>query len=168
MELPACGLYRTGRSLPGHEEAVPPGALVMFHNHSPEGAPIVLMPKDNQHNRWSFHDRGWLVRGPEAADFLARLVRVPREGYYVVHKHLHVPDGVLPERALVQVGYNRDAHPILFPARPVEGGIAFPTRGYRFEKLAVFEHLREAGFDLSPPAAPTEGEPPSEPPPTLH
>ena len=71
MALPDCGIYRTGVALEGREEAVPAGTLVYFHNHSSDGAPLVLSPLDNVHNRWSFHDKGYLVKGEAAAAFIA-------------------------------------------------------------------------------------------------
>ena len=49
--LPSCGLYRTTKPLSGHEEQVPAGLLVYFHNHSDSGLPQVLSPDHNVHNR---------------------------------------------------------------------------------------------------------------------
>lgn len=142
--LPPCGLYRTTVALPGHESQVASDRLVYFHNHSEQGPPLVLMPQSNTHNRWTFHDRGYLVESPE---FIRALVPLRPEGYYVIRDHLHLSrEEILPERTLVQLGYNREAEPILFVARFEENLIRFPDRGYRVNGPAVLEQLEPANF----------------------
>lgn len=158
----ACGLYRTGIALVGKEAGVGQGQLVYFHNHSKQGPPIVLLPTVNERNRWAFDERGYLVDGPGAGDFLEALTALPREGFYAVVEPLTVSEGrVLPARSVVQVGYNRGGEAILFPGEGHGNGFIFPTSGFRFDGLTVFQRLREAGFD--PPAAgPPAGGPPPE------
>lgn len=137
----------------GREEAVPEGVLVYFHNHSSDGAPLVLLPLDNVHNRWSFHDKGYLVRGEGAERFIAHLAPLPAQGLYVVREHIHLSGtDVLAERTLVQLGYNRSGEPILFVARAEGNGFSFSDRGFRFPDTAVLERLTPAGFD--PPSPP--------------
>ncbi len=145
--LPNCGLYRTGVSLPGHEEQVAEGALIYFHNHSDKGPPLVLAPATCTGNKWTFNERGWLV---EDSGFVRALVPLKPEGFYVVSgRHLHVSrEEILPERTLIQLGYNRRADTILFAARFAGNTITFPERGYRFESVDVQEHLAPANFKI--------------------
>ena len=151
-----CGLYRTGTALAGKEGAVGAGQLVYFHNHSKQGPPIVLLPTTNERNRWSFDERGYLIDGLGADGFLESLVALPREGFYAVLEPVGVTDGrVLAARSVVQVGYNRAGEAILFPGEAHGNGFVFPTAGFRFDGLTVFQRLREAGFDppsVEPPA----------------
>ena len=146
-DLPDCGLYRAGVSLPGHDDDVPSGCLVYFHNHSDAGPPIVLTPHDNTHNRWTFHDSGWLVEDP---GFIGALIPLKQEGLYVIKgHHLHISDEeIIPELTLVQLGYNRKADSILFTAQFDENKISFPERGYLFENPNVQEVLTSVTFKI--------------------
>jgi hypothetical protein len=148
MELPKCGLYVTGIALADKEEAVAQGQLVYFHNHSRQGPPIVLLPHENTHNRWSFAEHGFLVEGEAALAFIGRLEPRAAQGFYVAEKEIAVPGGRIPARMLVQVGYNRQGEPILFPARTHENGMQFSEKGFRFDGLSVFERLRPGGFTI--------------------
>lgn len=155
MALPNCGLYRTGVALPGREEQLPAERLVYFHNHSKEGGPLVLPPRENTHNHWTFADRGYLVQGPGSEGFMEAMIALPRQGFYVVQRPIALSDGTqLPPRALVQVGYNGGGDAILFVPEGHGNGFWFPERGFRFDGLGIFESLREAGFDR--PAAPVQ------------
>lgn len=165
MALPPCGIYRTTIALPGREEDVPAGRLVYFHNHSEQGSPIILMPRSNTWNRWTFNDRGFLVDGDAAALFIATLVSLPEEGLYVVQRPIGSGESALHPRTLVQVGYNPSGHIILFAAEARENGLTFPDRGKRFEGLKVFDNLARAPFE-PPNSAPVSAEHPE--PPTLH
>jgi hypothetical protein len=109
--LPACGLYLTTKPLAGHEEQFPAGLLVYFHNHSDSGLPQVLAPDHNVHNRWHFHGPGVEFRGLSWAD---GLVKVMAEGFYTLRRELSFDGGTWPKGALVQLGYTRNADPILF------------------------------------------------------
>lgn len=124
----ACGLYRTTRTLPGHDE-VGPGRLVYYHNHSEQGPPIVLLPEANTNNRWSFHRQGYLVTD---ADFTASLEALKPEGLYRLREHFH-PDAerTVAANALVQLGYNASASPIIFfpTLRAEDNAWVFPTSG---------------------------------------
>ena len=148
-ELPDCGLYRTGRALPGHEEQLPAGALVYFHNHSDQGPAMVLTPHDNEHNRWRFHDRGWAV---EDAAFVEAMIPLRPEGLYVNHEHIHISrEEIIPGRTLLQLGYNRSGDSILFVGRFDANTITFPSEGYRFEDPEIQKHLEPAGFNVPRP-----------------
>jgi len=149
-ELPPCGLYKTGVSLPGHEEDVPAGRLIYFHNHSEKGPPLVLNPQSNTHNRWLFQGQGWLVEDP---GFIGALEPLLSEGLYTVSgQHLHISrDEIVPERSLVQLGYNRSADTILFVGKFEENTISFPSTGYRFTSADVHQHLKAVEFNIPKP-----------------
>ena len=151
-ELPACGLYRSGRALPGQEEKVPAGVLIYFHNHSEKGSPLILTPHENSENRWRFHDRGWLT---EDVRFIREMVALKPEGLYVVQgQQLHVSrEEIIPERTLVQLGYNRRGDTLLFPAKFEGLTITFPTHGYRFEAIGVQQYLHPVAFKVPKPRA---------------
>lgn len=145
-----CGIYRTTLPLPGREEQVPAGRLIYFHNHSDDGAPLVLLPQANTDNRWTFHDRGYLVRD---ADWVSTLESLPGEGFYILRGHFHPPGGqVVHERTLLQLGYNMAGDPILFIPVLEANAIRFPTTGYRFETLDILKDLDPAPFVLPRPA----------------
>ncbi|GMV38562.1 MAG: hypothetical protein AMXMBFR64_02780 [Myxococcales bacterium] len=149
-----CGLYRTTLPLTEREEQVPAGRLVYFHNHSSEGPPLVLLPRVNTDNRWTFHDRGYLVRD---ADWTVTLVALPSEGFYILRGHFHPPGGpVVHERTLLQLGYNLAGDPILFIPKLEDNAIRFPSVGYRFETLDILKDLDPAPFVLPRPVAAPE------------
>lgn len=141
--LPPCGLYRTVDPLPGKEEWVRENLLVYFHNHSQQGPPLLLLPASNAQNRWTFHDKGYLIRTPE---FVASLVQLHPEGYYVLNEPIYLShDEMIPERTLVQLGYNRAADPILFLADFEANAINFPTNGLKCT-LEIFDLLEPVSF----------------------
>lgn len=114
-KLPDCGLYRTTKALPGHEEKIPAGLLVYFHNHSDSGLPQVIPPDHNVHNRWHFHGPGILIRG---LSWIETLVKMPAEGFYVLRRDVPLDGGGRMQKGtLVQLGYQNNGTPILFIAR---------------------------------------------------
>jgi hypothetical protein len=140
--LPDCGLYVTTRPLPGHEEKIPAGTLVSFHNHSDSGLPTVTVPDHNVHNRWHFHGAPIAFRGLSWAETLHRLTP---EGFYTLRKELTFDGGKWPKGALVQLGYTQQGNPILFIARVRarldENDLYFSDRGVgiKREQLATLE-----------------------------
>lgn len=135
-----CGLYRTTLALADKPDAVGPGILVMFHNHSDAGQPVVMLPDHNRANRWHFQRSGFAVRDPA---FLESLVALKAEGLYRLREHFHPDDErVVAANALVQLGYNREAEPILFfPTVDAEtNGIKFPARGMKISP-SIYELL---------------------------
>jgi hypothetical protein len=157
--LPSCGLYRTTKPLAGHEEQFPAGLLVYFHNHSDSGLPQVLAPDHNVHNRWHFHGPGVEFRGLSWAD---SLVKVPLEGFYVLKRELAFDGGTWPKATLVQLGYTRNADPILFIAQVRgkldENDLFFSDRGVGvpkeqmsiLEAVTVFQESTGEGADHGP------------------
>ncbi len=146
--LPNCGLYKTTKALPEHESEVPAGVLVYFHNHSDSGLPVVITPDHNIMNRWHFHGSGIPFRGLSWADSLTRM---PSEGFYMLRKDLTFDGGSWPKGTLVQLGYTKNADPILFIAQArasmQENDLFFSDRGVgvqpnvlaNLEPLHVFE-----------------------------
>ncbi len=141
--LPPCGLYKTQRALPGKEEWVRNNLLVYFHNHSQQGLPLILLPAVNMANRWSFQDKGYLIREPA---FVDTLLRLKPEGYYVLNEAIHLShEEMIPSGTLTQLGYNRAGDPILFLAEFDAKGIAFPQSGLKCTP-DVFELLNDVNF----------------------
>jgi hypothetical protein len=142
--LPNCGLYRTTKPLAGHEEQFPAGLLVYFHNHSDSGLPQVLAPDHNVMNRWHFHGPGVEFRGLSWTD---TLVKMPLEGFYVLKRELAFEGGTWPKASLVQLGYTRNADPILFIAqvrtRLDENDLWFSDRGVGVprEQMSILEQV---------------------------
>jgi hypothetical protein len=140
--LPACGLYRTTKPLPGHEAELPAGMLVYFHNHSDSGLPVVIVPEHNIMNRWHFHGAGIPFRGLAWADSLMKL---PAEGFFSLRKEFAFEGGSWPKGTLVQLGYNKSADPILFIAQVranlEENNLFFADRGVSIprDRLAMLE-----------------------------
>jgi hypothetical protein len=143
--LPDCGLYRTTKPLPDHEGAVTAGLLVYFHNHSDSGLPVVIPPEHNVLNRWHFHGTGIPFRGLSWAD---SLVKLPAEGFYMLRKALSFDGGEWPKSALLQLGYTRNADPILFigqvRSQLAENDLWFSDKGVGVtrDQLALLEPLQ--------------------------
>ena len=142
---PPCGVYKTTAPLSGKEEWVRENLLVYFHNHSQQGPPLLLLPAANTGNRWSFHDKGYLIRD---SDYVDSLVELLEEGLYVLTEPIYLSrDEFIPEETLVQLGYNRSADPILFLAKFVDNQVVFPTSGLKCT-MEIFEMLKPVNFRL--------------------
>ncbi len=132
--LPDCGLHRTTQALPGHEDDVPAGSLVYFHNHSDPGLPQVVLPGECVHNRWRFPGPGLVFRSLAWAGSLRRL---PPQGFYFLDEDLAFDGGSWPRHTLVQLGYTRHADPILFIAQQraatIDNSLHFSDRGVRID-----------------------------------
>lgn len=143
--LPPCGLFRTTEPLDGKEQWVRAGMLVYFHNHSQQGPPLVLLPAENQDNRWVFHEKGYLIR---ELDYSETLEPLKPEGFYILEEPIYLSrEEFIPEQTLVQLGYNRSADPILFLGQFEDNAIYFPDSGLKCT-AEVFDLLREVDFRL--------------------
>lgn len=142
IELPPCGLYRTGQALASDPENIPEGVLVMFHNHSNRGIPMLQLPAENEHNFWTFHKYGPGIEGDDA--FVQALQPLREQGLYFLGEDVETPDGILPRHTLIQLGYDMGAHPILFlPERSTtHNALSFPDVGFRFDDLDILEVLQ--------------------------
>ena len=131
-----CGLYKTGASIVLGGKELPAPALVYFHNHPDKNEKILMMPKSNTGNRWAFHEKGFRV---DDDSFIVSLTQMKSEGLYRLKEHFHPNDSEwVPKNALVQLGYNGSADPILFFPYGIEklNGIQFPDRGMKItEKI---------------------------------
>mgnify|MGYP001823904477 CR=1 FL=1 len=139
MELPPCGLYRTT----GPIGAVEAGRLVYFHNHGNPG-PGLYLPKEWRYNRAQFDDKGQSLDDPGLVRFL---VPLPAEGFYRVAEPFHCCEKQcrrFEEDALLQLGYNADAEPILFVPELVDSMFAVPAKGWKttLEQVAKMQQLR--------------------------
>ncbi len=138
---PPCGLYRTTRAL----NDVPAGRLVFFHNHGDPG-PGVYLPKTWSYNRAEWHERGHTV--PDAA-WSQTLESMPVEGLYSVQSGFFCCSKECTRYEmgqLVQLGYDGEAHPILFVPEWTARGLTFPDRGSKtdFGTLKMLAPLKVA------------------------
>jgi hypothetical protein len=135
MALPACGLYRTTASF----GSIPAGRLVYFHNHGDPG-PGVYLPKQWRYNRAEFEERGQVLEDLDQVRFLEPL---PAEGLYRVIEPFHCCEKrcrVFDAEALVQLGYNAQAEPILFVPELIDSMLAIPANGWK-TTLETTRHL---------------------------
>jgi hypothetical protein len=124
MKLPSCGIYRTRQSI----GSVPAGKLVFFHNHGKPG-PGVYLPERWKGNRMQPTKQGTPLPSDEDAENLEPL---KPEGFYQVLRSFHCCEKKCRKfetDALVQLGYNREAKPILFTPEIIDGMLAIPERG---------------------------------------
>jgi hypothetical protein len=147
-----CGLYRTTEELATENQTVPAGVLVHFHNHAGDTPPFIALPAKNTHNRWAFHHGGIPVTDAAYIDSLE-----PRlsEGFYRLREHFHPDEGhIVPANALVQLGYNRAADPIIFHPRASksDNALVFPEKGTKIPP-PVYELLER--LDTGGPRKPT-------------
>ena len=148
VHLPPCGLYRTLRAV----GAIPSGRLVYFHNHGDPG-PGLYLPSSWIGNRARFEERG--VTLPSPAD-VAALEPLAREGFYRVVEPFHCCERkcvLFEAEALVQLGYDAQATPIVFVPEIVDGMLGLPERGTRIDREQVRKmhllHVRVADGDRS-------------------
>lgn len=148
VSLPPCGLYRTTGAI----GSVPAGRLVYFHNHGDPG-PGVYLPESWSGNRARFGRTGVVLDDPGAVRFLAPL---PAEGFYRVKEAFFCCEQRCRRYeadALVQLGYDASATPIVFVPEITEKAIELPERGTRID-AAAFAHL--AALRVSVRTAPGE------------
>jgi len=150
MQLPPCGLYRTTGSI----GSVDAGRLVYFHNHGNPG-PGIFLPKAWKLNRAEFHDKGHVLDDPELTRFLQPL---PPEGFYGVVESFHCCEKncrLFEQDALLQLGYNANAEPILFVPEIVDSMLAVPAKGWK-TSLEVLSGLRQLKVPISRRRGPTQ------------
>lgn len=111
------GIYKTTKYLPGHEAEVGPGALVLIRTDGDFAPASVLTAINNENNQWKFRMPGVKIP-PASLNWRSTLIKVPHEGFY----RLKTPftfgeNGRYVANTLVQLGYTREADPILFIAQ---------------------------------------------------
>jgi hypothetical protein len=149
-DLPPCGIYRTTHAL---DEHVPAGRLVFFHNHGDPG-PGVYLPTGWAANRASWSDDGHVI---PSDDWAATLSPLLDEGFYRVTETFSCCEKrcrVFEPDLLVQLGYDTDAHPLLFVPEWTEAGLALPEIGLHIDEdqLARLAPLTVAEADDEPPS----------------
>jgi hypothetical protein len=151
MELPPCGVYRTLEPI-GSIEA---GRLVYFHNHGSPG-PGLYLPKSWKHNRVEWHARGETLHDPSLVRSLEPL---PLEGFYRVEDPFFCCEQEcrrFERDALLQLGYNANAEPILFVPEMVDAMLAIPAQGWK-TSLETARKLRPLHVPVSKrDASPTQ------------
>jgi len=112
MDLPEPGLYRTTKAYPGHEEAIPSGALVYVGAPQNGGLPFVVKPSANRNNRWFWSEPTVPLR---AASWSKSLSKLPPEGFYTLPQAIEFDGGgKWLNNAIVQLGYDGEGRGIVF------------------------------------------------------
>ncbi len=130
-------MYRTSGTI----GSVEGGRLVYFHNHGDPG-PGLYLPKEWKYNRAQFEEKGQTLEDPGLVRFLQPL---PPEGFYRVVESFHCCEKqcrLFGEDALIQLGYNAQAEPILFVPELVDAMFAIPAKGWK-TSLESLGHLRQ-------------------------
>jgi len=130
-------MYRTSGTI----GSVEGGRLVYFHNHGDPG-PGIYLPKEWKYNRAQFDEKGQTLEDPGLVRFLQPL---PPEGFYRVLESFHCCEKqcrLFGEDALIQLGYNAQAEPILFVPELVDAMFAIPAKGWK-TSLESLGHLRQ-------------------------
>jgi hypothetical protein len=141
------GLYVTTQPLPGAEQVVGAGQLVWLATPAP-GRQVLRLPARQERNRWTFHERGYVIR---SHDYMKTLKHRPMEGFYINTMPFPVTaEWAIPEGCLVALSYSQRGEPILYVARLNAPHIHVPSVGYRFPE-GVLAHLKAAGFAFAPP-----------------
>ena len=156
MALVPNGLYRTTIPHPLEPETFPAGRLVYVGRK--EDGPFVVVPHFNENNRWFWRDP---VTPLTDESWAGTLKKLPAEGFYTLPRALEFESGGRwLENAIVQLGYGRTGHGILFVAERREtmedNALFFSDRGHRIED-DLLEELRWAPILPVPdsPEAPT-------------
>jgi len=130
------GLHRTTLAYPANPTALPAGRLVYIHHGPEHPLPVLVLPAKATENRWTFHEKGTPI---DDEAWLASLVPLPNQGFYVVRRELNVARGVvIPSRLLVQLAYTAEGTPVIFPAqRAPKNSIRFAPRGVQISDLQL-------------------------------
>jgi hypothetical protein len=130
-------MYRTSGTI----GSVEGGRLVYFHNHGDPG-PGIYLPKEWKYNRAQFDEKGQTLEDPGLVRFLQPL---PPEGFYRVLESFHCCEKqcrLFGEDALIQLGYNAQAEPILFVPELVDAMFAIPAKGWK-TSLESIGHMQQ-------------------------
>ena len=151
-DFPEPGIYKTTKYLPSHEADVGPDQLVLIRTDGEFAPASVLSPVRNENNQWQFQMPG--IKLPAASlKWSDTLVKVPREGFYrLLEEFTFGESGRWVKNAIVQLGYTRNAEPILFIAQRrnplTSNDLWFSDRGVKvdtdiFDKLEVLSWYQE-------------------------
>lgn len=131
--VPSPGLYRTTLAHPLDPEAIPKDVIVYVGDR--EGGPFVVHPHFNEKNRWFWRDPVVPLTDEVWAQTLDPL---PAEGFYSLPRALTFESGGRwLANAIVQLGYDRTGHGILFIAErrdaQEDNALFFSDRGHRID-----------------------------------
>lgn len=137
-ELPAAGLHRTTKPMPGREADFPTGVLVFVGTNQENGHKFVVRPGRNVNNRWLWGEPTTALVEERAEWAKTSLRALPTEGYYTLPKEIEMEGGGRwLENAIVQLGYNGRGEGILFIAERREGdevnALYFSDKGMRID-----------------------------------
>ena len=140
------GIYLTTKYLPGFEASIGPDLLVLIRTDGEYAPASVLLPIRNENNQWRFQMPGIKIP-PASLNWGASLRKIPHEGFYRLTREYNFGEGgKWLEGAIVQLGYNRKAEPILFIAQRrhplTQNELFFSDKGVRLE-LAEVESMIE-------------------------
>jgi hypothetical protein len=140
MNLPDPGLYRTTKPYPGHEDAIPAGALV-YVGVDKDGVTFAVRPGSNRNNRWFWGEPTVPVRSTVWGQTLKTL---PPEGFYTLPRDLEVGEGgKWLKNAVVQLGYNTEGQGIVFVGEQHEKEtrniLIFSDRGFVIDDDLLFK-----------------------------
>jgi len=139
------GLYKTTKYLPGQEAQVGPNQLVLIRTDGEFAPASVLLPVRNEFNQWRFAVPGIAIPAT-SLEWGKTLKKLPHEGFYRLLEEFKFGDeGRWLKNAVVQLGYTREAEPILFIAQRrsplVSNDLWFGDKGVRLdeERLDIIE-----------------------------
>jgi hypothetical protein len=156
------GIYRTTKYLPGHEAEVAPNCLVLIRTDGEFAPASVLMPVKNENNQWKFRMPG--VKIPAASlNWGDTLRKIPHEGFYRLKTEFTFGEsGRYVPNTLVQLGYTREADPILFIAQrrnPLSSNhLFFSDKGVKVELDRVDDLLEPLAWYQEPSKASSDGD----------
>ena len=111
------GIYKTTKFLPEQEAAVPRDQLVLIRTDGDFAPASVLLPVSNKNNQWQFQMPGIKVP-PRSLNWGETLIKLPQEGFYrLLKEKTFESGGRWLVNAIVQLGYTKNAEPILFIAQ---------------------------------------------------
>ena len=141
------GIYKTTQAFPGHESQIPANLLILIRTDGEFAPASVLVPVRNLNNQWRFQLPGVKIT-KTTLGWGESLVKLPREGFYRLTREFSLGEsGHWPPHAIVQLGYNRSADPIVFIAQRrvplVSNDLFFSDKGVKIEidQLASLEAL---------------------------
>ena len=111
------GIYKTTKYLPGYEAQVVPNRLVLIRTDGDFAPASVLLPVMNENNQWRFQMPGMKIPAT-SLNWAESLENIPHEGFYRLLDEFTFGDqGRWLKNAIIQLGYTREADPILFIAQ---------------------------------------------------
>ncbi len=149
------GIFKTTKFLPGHEADVRPDSLILIRTDAEFAPASVLLPIRNEYNQWRFGMPGIHIP-PASLNWRETLIKIPHEGFYRMRKEFTFGDqGRYVPNTLVQLGYTKDADPILFIAQrrnpQTANNLFFSEKGVKISLEQAAELLEPLVWFQEPP-----------------